>query len=275
MTRKTLALAISILIAPCFALAAVNTQIKSHPVAEPVKEIRPGILAGYLPRAAYPDSAKLSPPPPAEGSAALAADEEISRKNLALRDTARWQLAIQDTRLSFPQAAGTFSCALGIAVTEQESPHLYMLLRRSLTDAAFSTAAAKNHYQRMRPFVVNQQPVCSPNGTKRVKKNAAYPSGHAAVGWAWALILSEISPEQTDAILARGRSFGQSRVVCNLHWQSDVTEGRVIGAAMVARLHADPVFRDALEAARAEVTAARTKGLKPDRDCEAEARLSR
>jgi len=119
------------------------------------------------------------------------------------------------------------------------------------------------------------QPVCSPGGTRRVKKNAAYPSGHAAVGWAWALILSEISPEQTDAILARGRSFGQSRVVCNLHWQSDVTEGRVIGAAMVARLHADPVFRDALEAARAEVTAARAKGLKPDRDCEAEARLAR
>jgi acid phosphatase (class A) len=149
-----------------------------------------------------------------------------------------------------------------------------MLLRRSLTDAAFSTSAAKNYYQRMRPFVVNQQPVCSPGGTKRVKKNAAYPSGHAAVGWAWALILSEISPQQTDAILARGRSFGQSRVVCNLHWQSDVAEGRVIGAAMVARLHAESVFRDALEAARAEVDAARAKGLKPDRDCEAEADLA-
>jgi acid phosphatase (class A) len=275
MSRSTLILSISALIATCFALTVSSTQLEPSQGLKPVAEIRPGLLVGYLPREAYPDSAKLSPPPPAEGSAALAADEEISRKNLALRDTARWQLAIQDTKLSFPQAAGTFSCALGIAVTEQDSPHLYMLLRRSLTDAAFSTSAAKDYYKRMRPFVVNQQPVCSPGGTKRVKKNAAYPSGHAAVGWAWALILSEISPEQTDAILARGRSFGQSRVVCNLHWQSDVAEGGVIGAAMVARLHADPVFRDALEAARAEVVSARAKGLKPDRDCEAEAKLAR
>ena len=37
----------------------------------------------------------------------------------------------------------------------------------------------------------------------------------SAIGWTWALTLSEISPDQTDAILARGRAFGESRVVCN------------------------------------------------------------
>jgi hypothetical protein len=91
-------------------------------------------------------------------------------------------------------------------------------------------------------------------------------------GWAWALILSEIAPEQADAILARGRAFGQSRVICNVHWQSDVIEGRFLGAATVAILHADFVFRADLESAKAELATARGKGLKPTRDCEAEAK---
>ena len=83
--------------------------------------------------------------------------------------------------------------------------------------------------------------------------------------------MSEVSPEQTDAILARGLSFGESREVCNVHWQSDVVEGRIIGAASVAQLHALQTFRDDMEAARTEVAKVRAKGLRPQRDCSAEA----
>ena len=104
-----------------------------------------------------------------------------------------------------------------------------------------------------------------------MKKDGSYPSGHTAIGWAWALILTEIAPGQADAILARGRAFGKSRNICNVHWHSDVVEGRFMGAAAVARLHADPAFRAELESARAELAAVRAKGLKPMRDCEAEA----
>jgi acid phosphatase (class A) len=44
-----------------------------------------------------------------------------------------------------------------------------------------------------------------------------------------------------------------------------------MGAAIVARLHADPTFRTDLEPAKAELAAVRAKGLKPQRDCTAEA----
>lgn len=104
-----------------------------------------------------------------------------------------------------------------------------------------------------------------------LEKDGSYPSGHSAVGWAWALILSEISPAQTDAILARGRVFGESRNVCNVHWHSDVVQGRFMGAGTVARLHAGGAFRADLETAKAELAAVRAKGLKPTRDCNAEA----
>jgi len=119
--------------------------------------------------------------------------------------------------------------------------------------------------------MLNGEPVCTPEEVEGLRKDGSYPSGHTAIGWAWALILTEIAPDRADAILARGRAFGESRNICNVHWHSDVLEGRFMGAAAVARLHADPAFRAEIEAAKAEVASVRAKGLKPTRDCRAEA----
>jgi acid phosphatase (class A) len=236
-----------------------------------VPEIRPGVLKGYLPKEAVPDSAALLPPPPALGSAAEALDQEVARASLALRGTSRWTLAGMDADLSFPSAAGDFSCALGAPVTEQDTPRLYVMLRRVMTDAGASTGAAKNKYQHARPFMLDSEPTCAPDQDEALRKNGSYPSGHTAIGWAWALVLSEASPDQSEAILARGRAFGESRLVCNVHWESDVIEGRFMGAATVARLHDEPEFLADLAAAKAELQAARAKNLPPQRDCKFEA----
>ena len=259
------------LVLVCIAITAGCAGIEGQSKPAAVPEIRPGILAGYLQPEVLPNSLALIPPPPAEGSAAFALDEEVSRRSLALRGSPRWELAAKDAELMFPKAAETFSCALNVPITEQDTPHLYMLLRRTLADAGLSTYTAKNKYQRKRPFMVNKEPTCTPDEEEHLKKDGSYPSGHTAIGWAWALILTEIAPEQADAILARGRAFGKSRNICNVHWHSDVVEGRFMGAAAVARLHADPAFRAELESARAELAAVRAKGLKPTRDCQAEA----
>ncbi len=254
------------------ALAAACTGAAPPPkAAAVVPETWPGYLAGYLAKDAVPDSLSLLPPPPAPGSAALAADEEANRKALALRGTPRFALAAEDADLLFPRAAGTFSCSLNAPVTEPETPHLYMLLRRVLGDALASTGGAKNRYKRARPFLGNKEPTCTPDEEAEIGKQGSYPSGHSATGWAWALVLTEVAPDKGDAVLARGRAFGQSRVVCNVHWQADVNEGRVMGAATVARLHADAAFRADVEAARQELAAVRARGLKPTRDCRAEA----
>lgn len=255
----------------CFLLFIGCTSAGTIKIPTEVPEIHPGLLAGYLYTEALPNSLELIPPPPVDGSAAFALDEEVSRKALTLRDTSRWNLAIEDANLDFPEALGAFSCALGIPITEKETPHLCMLLRRSGADAGLSTYTAKKHYQRNRPFMVNREPVCTPEEEELLRKDGSYPSGHTALGWAWALILTEIAPERADAILARGRAFGESRNVCNVHWHSDVVEGRFMGAAAVAKLHSDPVFCAELEAARAEYKDAVAKGLTPLRNCAEEA----
>jgi len=224
-------------------------------------------VRGYLSFDSFPKIHELIPPPPEDGSAALALDQQVSKKALALRGTPRWQLAAEDA----DQMAEAFSCALKTPITETTMPRLYMLLRRVSTDAGFATIQAKNKYKRPRPFVVNNEPICTPGVKEGLGENGSYPSGHTAYGWASALVLVEIAPEYTDAILARGREFGQSRIVCNVHWQSDVTEGRFAGAAVVARLHAEPAFLADLEAAKAELADVRSKNLKPVCDCKAEA----
>lgn len=254
----------------CIAMLVSCAASENASTPAGVRELRPGILQGYLSPKTLPDSFALLPPPPEAGSAAMVFDEQVSQNSLALRGTSRWALAAVDAELMFPQAAGTFSCAIAAPITEKDTPRLYILLRRTLTDAGLSTYKAKNTYRRPRPFMLNKEPICTPGKEDRLMKDGSYPSGHTAIGWAWALILSELSPERADAILARGRAFGQSRIICNVHWQSDITEGRFMGAATVARLHADPAFLADLEAAKAELAAVRKKGLKPTRNCTAE-----
>lgn len=227
---------------------------------------------GYLFEDKNPlDGLFFLPSPPLDGSAAQALDDEKSKESLVLKDTPRWTLASQDAILTFPQVAESFSCALGIRITEKETPHLYLLMRRVMIDAIWGTNPVKFKYKRGRPFVKNKKPICSPNDKELLRENPSYPSGHASYGWAIALILSEIDNVHANQILARGRSFGDSRVVCNVHWQSDVQEGRLLGAAVVTRLHTNADFHEDLVAAKKEVAVARTKRLLPTRDCKKEA----
>ncbi|GAB2880194.1 phosphatase PAP2 family protein [Uliginosibacterium flavum] len=253
------------------ALASGCAGIKENTAPNPALGLFPGLVEGYLAVKDIPDSLALLPPPPAKGSAALALDTEISQRSFSLRDTPRWTQAISDADLRFPHAASTFSCALNAPVSEAETPRLYSLLHRTLTDAGGSTGNAKHYYNRTRPFVINGQPLCTPDDRVSLEHDGSYPSGHTTVGWSWALILAEVSPAQGGAILARGLAFGESRNVCNAHWHSDVVQARSMAAGSVARLHANHAFLADLNAAKAELTSARERGLKPSRDCSAEA----
>lgn len=247
-------------------LAACTTPPPTSP--EAVYGGRPGYVLGYLQADQYPDIAAILPSPPAAGSAAFAADEERYRTTRALRDTARWSLAARDADLTFPNAAQTYSCALGIAITPEATPNLNILLRRVRTDASRANDKAKALYQRRRPVNAYGDTSCTPHDKLR---DDSYPSGHTSIGWAWALTLAELAPENATAILARGLAYGDSRVVCGVHWQSDVEAGRLVGAGVVSRLHADPVYAAQLPLARREIAAQRAAGNGPTIDCAAEA----
>ena len=240
------------------------------PAPEPptrLAEIRPGYIAGYLQPNQLPDSVSLVPVHPKPGSWEQGADEAVYKATRALRDSPRWKVAAKDADLRFPAAAGVFACTLGIWISEEATPHLNMLLRRVRMDASRANDKAKDHYKRVRPYLAKGDQSCTP---WEKDHSDSYPSGHASIGWAWALTLAEVVPDRADAILARGVSFGASRYICGAHWKSDVEAGRLVGAATVSRLHDDPVYRAQQALAAKEIAAARASGAKPPAGCEAE-----
>ena len=182
----------------------------------------------------------------------------------------RWQLAASDANLKFPHAANVFSCAVGIEVTEATTPRLYALLQRTVIDAGQSTYKAKEKYNRERPFEITGDPICVPADEQLLRGNASYPSGHASLGYVWGEVFAELLPERAAAVRARAYEFGQSRVVCRVHHQSDVDAGRTVGQAVFERLHQDPEFVADMAAAKVEVKKARRHGAPVGRDCRAE-----
>jgi len=249
----------------CMAANAASNETPAAKSNDALAQRGASLMAtGYLPRGSAPDSLLLNPPPPAPGSAMEARDIEAANAALALRGGPRWEQAAIDADLFSPNTIGIFSCAAGFTLDPAKLPKLAALLRKAGPDLAMTVYPTKRKYQRARPFTVNNQPVCTPKDEAVLRADGSYPSGHSAIGYGWGLILAELVPERAAQLVARGRAFGDSRRVCNVHWLSDVEEGRVVSTAVFARLHAEPAYRADLEAARAEIEAQRAQLATPD-----------
>jgi acid phosphatase (class A) len=220
-------------------------------------------VKGYLGPGEVPDAVRLLPPPPAAASGRQADDTAIFAATRSLQGQPRWDLATRDADLHPAQAVGAFACALGVTLDEQNAPTVLTIVRRSGLDAKAIVDPPKDHYARPRPYLAAQAsapgaeaPICTPK-SDALARSPSYPSGHATASWAWGLILAELAPDRASDVLMRARSIGESRIVCGVHYLSDVEAGRDAGAALVARLHADPAFRADMDKARAEIQAAR------------------
>jgi acid phosphatase (class A) len=211
----------------------------------------------YLSPAELPDSLKLIPPPPAAGSAAMQADEAARQRALALKGTLRYALAKSDAARDSARTINSFSCAFGTEISEANTPTLYGLLVRVRIDARRASYRAKNHYMRPQPFVIYHTKTCSPAEEELTAPEGSYPAARSAVGWAYALVLANLNPARAKEIMERGRQFGQSRVICDVQWQSDVDAGYTVGAATVSALSKNKAFRADLAASRAEIASAR------------------
>jgi acid phosphatase (class A) len=233
-------------IAVAFALAACATPAPTPVITSPTStEPAQPTTPERNPAVQIDPSVFISPPPVADGALELA-ERTIVRGPWAAE---RRQQAVEDNQID-PFAA--FDSVLGPNFTGANFPATAALLDRAGRAAGFAGDPIKFVHRRDRPFVHDDSIVtCIPRPT-----TYSYPSGHAALGFGWALVLAELIPSRADAIINRGRDFTWSRVVCGVHYPSDVEAGRTVAAAAIARLHADPDFQRELAAARAELAAA-------------------
>jgi acid phosphatase (class A) len=223
--------------------------------AAPVKKVM-----GYLGEKA-PDTYAVVPPAPTPGDSRDVADRAIFKATRGYATDPRWAMAQNDAN-----SAGIIkdlACAVGVELTPQNAPKTVALIMKVAPDASRVTNRPKDIYKRPRPYLRDEGPICVPK-TDDLAASPDYPSGHNTWSWAVGLIMAELVPDRAAPILTRARAFGENRLVCGVHSLSAVEAGRDNGAILVAALHGDPQFRADLDAARAEVAAARAKGPAPD-----------
>lgn len=231
-----------------FLLIFITSGLTFIPAAHALK------AEGFLTKQTAPDSLAILPPPPAENTVTFQADKALYESGHVLRNPARIELANRDAH--YENVGQVFSEAFGMEISASHTPVLYQLLNKVLQDSHdYAVRDAKEHYKRVRPFVIYKDATCTPEKDKKMATTGSYPSGHASFGWATALILAEINPSRKTGIIRRGYDFGQSRVICGAHWQSDVEAGRLMGATIVATLHNNSGFKEMLDEAKKEFAA--------------------
>jgi acid phosphatase (class A) len=250
----------------------MSSESAKTPAAARVGNQTPKRVAGYL-HGSEPNFLLLLPPYPALGTKQDKIDVAVFRHMQVSDRSVRWKLAQADDQMTYAR----FSGVLGVDLNAAMLPIVMHLLRRMERDVLDTTFDAKPYFDRPRPFQrfavkhvcgadAPPKPETDPKGGSSA---SSYPSGHAAFGWGLALTLAEVAPDHAQAILSRGREYGESRVVCAVHYPSDVAAGEIVATAVVERLHAIPEFARDLVCAQQEYRAAIQPSMQLNPECSA------
>lgn len=194
------------------------------------------------------DPLRLLPPPPLEGSAVQAGELAELRRIQADREPAslaraEWDNAHED--------ASAFEPTLGSGFDLAHLPQTARLLAAVRAEQSTAKKRAKADFHRPRPWVRDPSLVGCPHGDD--KPNSSYPSGHATMAFAMAVVLADLIPDRAQDLLARAADYSQNRLVCGVHFRSDIVAGQAFGTAIGVELLASPHLQAALDAARNEL----------------------
>ena len=114
------------------------------------------------------------------------------------------------------------------------------------------TKGAKAFFHRERPYSADPSlKACTP--VKPGKAANSYPSGHASLAFSMGVVLASLMPEKSQAILARSAEYAEHRLVCGVHFRSDIVAGQQFGTVLALRLMQNPQFLAQMKLARAEL----------------------
>jgi acid phosphatase (class A) len=190
---------------------------------------------------------RLLPPPPQTGSPDAKA-EVAELHAIAQRTTAEMLAAAK--RDAADEQPNLFNNVLGFDV--MSLPATSRLLDDVVKEESADAGVAKRLFHRDRPWIVDSSiSTCEAHGLGPA--NTSYPSGHATLAFSIGVVLAALMPDKAQAILARAQDYAENRLVCGMHFRSDIAAGQDLGTIVAICLMQNPRFASEMEAARAEL----------------------
>lgn len=223
------------------ALACVTPAIASAPGRSPA----PGDAATL-------DPLLILPPPPADGSPAQQGELRELHMIQAQRSAERFRQAQADARRY--DAVAIYAGTLGPRFNLANLPATARVVGRLTRAQAVVKTRGKDEFKRRRPWASDPTlKGCDHSGDA---PNTSYPSGHSTLAFSLGVLLADLMPEHAGAILSRASDYATSRMVCGVHYRSDIVGGQVLGASVTELFLHDPANQADLAAARSELRAA-------------------
>jgi acid phosphatase (class A) len=144
-----------------------------------------------------------------------------------------------------------FKDVLGEKFNREALPLTALLSDHVRNDESLIVNPAKKFFQRTRPYHFDQtlKPVCKVTDNRM---DYSYPSGQGTMGYLESLVLMLIVPEKRDAIVARADDLAHNRLVCGVHYPTDVIASKYVAYAMMGIMMNNPQFKSELAAAKSE-----------------------
>jgi acid phosphatase (class A) len=187
----------------------------------------------------------LSPPP--------AQDSDATRADLAIVHRAEQTRTPQEVAAArvddLQQEIFIFKETLGADFTAENLPLTSALSSHVHHDEGVASKPLKTSYARPRPFQYDGtlHPVCT-----LTKEPNSYPSGHSLAGYLLAFTLVQMVPERRAEIMKRADEYAHNRIICGVHYPTDIEASRNVAYLMFGYMLANPKFQKDLAAAREE-----------------------
>ncbi len=202
---------------------------------------------GYFIKSVQVDLLKLLPPPPADDSTQTRTEITELVQIEKSRTPMEKEAAMADNNLSVFQLA---SSVLGPKFKEENFPLAAKFFEHVREDGRSVYGVAKDEWRRTRPFVASIDVKSCFGG---MPMSGSYPSGHSTLGNLQAIVLSNMVPEKKAQIFERAAQYTRNRMVCGVHYRSDIEAGRIAATVIAAFEMQNPEFMKEFDGAKQEV----------------------
>lgn len=223
------------------AFVAVSLVLLAGPIGSAAAQAREPI---FLPAQPF-DLQNILPPPPAETSA-QEADElaELHRIEASRTADQEERAKLDDVE----EEVFIYRTVFGKDFNADRLPAVAAFFARVKNDASVFSKTGKVAWHRRRPFAVD--PTLHPVGRGT---SESYPSGHATLGWLDGIVLAAMVPEKRGEILTRAADYAHNRLICGVHFRSDIEAGQVAATVASQLLTQNAQFQTEFKAAQLEL----------------------